>query len=258
MSSNFAIQPFPHCASRVALVNRLSSLRGDPRAARTKLYEASDCCFSSSGSETISQFMSKKFAAVLDKNFAEAAAQRHPQSQDENKDWEYTTKSKKEKPKGKSKAKSKGKSEENAKEKSKDKSEGKSKKNSKDETINFNHVKSLLAIALVCHDLKASKSNPLVFTNSLARTAEEKRQTPGYHTIEFVGRLGSSGLYRTYIEKITSCVGYASYMRDENEVYGHCEVRKEGVIYEDWFISIPQAFETVDFVMRHINVLSAK
>jgi hypothetical protein len=191
--------------------------------------------------------MSKKFAAVLDKNFAEAAAQRHPQSQDEDKDWENTTKSKKEKPKGKSKAKSKGKSEENAKEKSKDKSEGKSKKNSKDETI-----------ALVCHDLKASQSNPLVFTNSLARTAEEKRQTPGYHTIEFVGRLASSGLYRTYIEKITSCVGYASYMRDENEVYGHCEVRKEGVIYEDWFISIPQAFETVDFVMRHINVLSAK
>jgi hypothetical protein len=197
MHTNFVVQPLPDCASRVALVNRLSTLRGDPRAPTT-LYEYGDCCITSSRSETYNRFLCKKFASELDKNYARLTLRREERD------------------------------------------------NIKDNTpgmINFIYVKSLLANGLVLHDLKASKSNSLVFNNSLAKTTEEKRQVPGHHTYEFVGGFASSSLYRMYIEKLTSCIGYA-YLREH--------------LWDQWFYPVPHTFQSVDSAIRHIDVLSAK
>jgi hypothetical protein len=109
--------------------------------------------------------------------------------------------------------------------------------------INFDDIKKLLANALILHDLKASKSNPMAFKNSMARTAEEKHDTPGYHSVEFVGGLASSDLYRAYIVHLTACVGYA---------YSHDQICDELVL------PTPHAWDPVTSMMREIEVLSVK
>ncbi|EPE27119.1 hypothetical protein GLAREA_03033 [Glarea lozoyensis ATCC 20868] len=107
--------------------------------------------------------------------------------------------------------------------------------------VDFNCVKKLLVKAYVSHNLKPSKANSLVFTNWRARTEEEKRDTPGYHSIEFVGGLASSKLYRTVIKHLACTVQWA-YLQEQ--------------IPDMWFYPRPFVFEPISQMMRHVDLFS--
>ena len=65
-------------------------------------------------------------------------------------------------------------------------------------TIDFQFLKRLLSIAQVIHGLRPSKKNELLFENRNAAAA----QVPGYHSVEFVGRLAEVEVYSKFIHHI--------------------------------------------------------